>query len=258
MVNTTKKLLTIKNLYVRLRGKKEPILRGVNLKIGRRDVHAFMGPNGSGKSTLAYAIMGYPKYEVSSGSIHFDGIDIVNMPVDKRAKLGIFLGFQYPYDIEGVPLRDLLRQSYNALYRDTDKQLSVEDFSTLLEEKCALLEISPDFLDRSINVGFSGGEKKRAEVLQLAVLQPKFAILDEIDSGLDIDALQVVCRGIEKIRQDNPEIALLIITHYPRILQFQIPDVVSIMDEGRIVRSGGSELAAEIERNGYSASKGIT
>ena len=253
-MNKETALLTIKDLQVSIDDKE--ILTGINLVLHKGEVHAIMGPNGSGKSTLAYTLMGHPKYIITVGSIELNGDDVTHMPVDKRAQAGLFLGFQYPFEIEGVTLRDFLRQSYNALYGGTEKQLGLKDFRALLEDKMKLLNVAPEFIDRSVNVGFSGGEKKRAEVLQLAVLQPKLAILDEIDSGLDIDALRIVCEGIERVRYDNPEMSLLVITHYQRILKYLEPDVVHVMQAGKIVRSGTKELAHELERVGYEGDLG--
>ncbi len=241
--------LKISNFNVSIDSKK--ILNGIDLTINPGEVHAVMGPNGSGKSTLAYALMGHPAYAVTSGTAVLDDKNVVELPFDGRAKSGLFLAFQYPHEVEGVPLRDFLRQSYNALYGGTDKQLGMKDFRALLDEKAALLGVKPDFVERSVNVGFSGGEKKRAEVLQLAVLQPKMAILDEIDSGLDIDALRMVCEGIAKVRADNPEMSLLVITHYQRILKYLKPDFVHVMQDGLITQSGDRHLAKQLEEQGY-------
>ena len=242
-------MLSIHNLHVRTQDK--DILKGVNLQLNAGQVHTIMGPNGSGKITLASTLMGHPAYEVTGGSVTFMGQDILALSPDKRAKLGMFLAFQYPLEIEGVPFIDFLRQSYNALHGGTDKQLGLKGFRALVQEKCELLGMNPDMLERSTNVGFSGGEKKRAEVLQLAILQPKLVILDEIDSGLDIDALKSVCTGLKKIKADHSDMTLLIITHYQRILNYLTPDVVHIMQDGVITKTGGSELALQVEAEGY-------
>lgn len=242
-------LLQTTNLHVAVDS--TPIVKGINLAISQGEIHAIMGPNGSGKSTLAYTLMGHPRYTVTEGSVTFDGQDLLSMSVDERARAGIFLAFQYPYEIEGVPLKDFLRQAYNAIYAGTDKQIGLKAFRALLEEKMALLNIQPEFVERHLNVGFSGGEKKRAEMLQLAVLAPKLAILDEIDSGLDIDALRIVCEGLKAVKKDNPAMAILMITHYRRILDHVEPDFVHIVQDGVVARSGTAALASEIEAAGY-------
>lgn len=242
-----KKLLSIKNLYVSINDKK--VLNGINLDIASGQIHAIMGPNGSGKSSLALTLMGHPKYKIQKGQVLFEGKDITNLPVDQRAKMGMFLSLQHPYEIEGVTLRDFLRQSYNAIY--DDKHLSTKEFNELLNKKMQDLKIKESFVSRYLNVGFSGGEKKLAETLQIAVLNPSFIILDEIDSGLDIDALQNVCKCINKLKELNPQMSILVITHYQRILKFLIPDFVHVMQNGKIVKFGSKELATEIERCGY-------
>jgi Fe-S cluster assembly ATP-binding protein len=242
-------LLSIKNLKVSV--EKKIILDDISLDIFQGQIHAIMGPNGSGKSTLANTLMGHPKYKIESGKIIFAGEDVSEFSADKRARLGLFLAMQNPYEIEGVVFKDFLRQSYNAIYKGTDKELDLKGFKKLLTEKMELLKIKPEFVERFLNVGFSGGEKKRAEVLQLAVLQPKLAILDEIDSGLDVDALKIVCDGLNQIKTDSKEISFLIITHYPRILHYLNPDFVHVMQHGNIVKSGDIKVAQEIEKNGY-------
>jgi Fe-S cluster assembly ATP-binding protein len=244
-----KKLVQIQNLHVNVQG--ADVLKGVNLEIEVGQVCALLGPNGSGKSSLAFTIMGHPKYKVSSGSIYFDGKNLFELSVDQRAKAGIFLAVQHPYEIEGVTLKDFLRQAYNALYVGTEKELTAKEFQELLHSKMNILQIKPEFVERFINVGFSGGEKKRAEVLQMAVLQPKFIILDEIDSGLDVDALKVVCNKINVIRRESPDTTLLMITHYPRVLEYLVSDVVHVIRDGKIIRSGNMQIVREIETKGY-------
>jgi len=244
-----KNLLDIKNLYVSVNDK--TILNGINLNILSGQIHAIMGPNGSGKSTLANTIMGNPKYKVDKGKILFNGQDITNMPVDKRAKLGIFLSMQNPYEIVGVTLKSFLHQSYNAIYKGIPKELNFDEFEQLLSEKIKLLALKSGFVNRDINFGFSGGEKKLSEVLQLAILQPKLVILDEIDSGLDIDALKIVCEALNKIKKDSKDTTFLIITHYPRILNYLQPDVINLIKDGKIIKSGNRELIKEIETSGY-------
>ncbi len=241
--------LNVSNLSVTI--EKKQVLDGVNLTVQQGNVHAIMGPNGSGKSSFALSLMGHPRYQVTSGTVNFMGNDIQGLSPDKRAQLGIFLGMQNPYEIEGVPYKDFLRQAYNALYDGTEKQLRIRDFHKMLLSRLALLSIDESFINRSLNIGFSGGEKKRAEMLQLAVLQPKLAILDEIDSGLDVDALKVVCNSLTTIRQENPAMSVILITHYPRILQYIEPDVVHVMQQGRIVKSGSLDLAREVEVSGF-------
>lgn len=243
------KLLNVKNLQVSVDDKK--IIKDINLTIGHGQIHAIMGPNGSGKSTFSYTLMGHPKYNVKKGQIIFDGQNISALSVDKRAKLGLFLAFQYPYEIEGLSLKSFLRQSYNSLYKGTEKELDFDQFEEYLTKIANSLNVKLEFLQRSLNFGFSGGEKKKAEVLQLAILQPKLAILDEIDSGLDVDALHIVCDVIKKVKSINPDMSLLIITHYPRILNFLEPDFVHILKNGRIIESGDKNLAILIENKGY-------
>lgn len=242
-------LVNIENLKVAV-GEKD-VLKGVNLTVNPGEVHALMGPNGSGKSTLTYALMGHPRYTITAGSVTFDGKDLLAMPVNERAKAGVFLAFQYPYEIEGVPFKDFIRQSYNAMHAGTDRQLGLKAFKQLLESKMELLKIKPEFVERAVNVGFSGGEKKRAEMLQLAVLQPRLVILDEIDSGLDVDALKTVCECLNTIKQDNPDMALIVVTHYQRILKYISPDFVHILENGTITLSGDKHLAERIELTGY-------
>ncbi len=244
-----KKILEIKDLIVSIDNKH--VLNGVNLNITPGEIHAIMGPNGSGKSSLAYTLAGRPGYNIVSGKILLDGQELNNLSVDVRAKKGLFLSFQAPYEIEGLTLKKFLRESYNALYNKTDKALSFDGFNKYLQEKIELLNIDSKFLDRSLNVGFSGGEKKKTEVLQLAVLQPRFVILDELDSGLDVDALCTVCAGINKIKKNNPDMTIIVITHYSNILKFLEPDFVHVFKNGKIVLSGNKYLAHKIEQEGY-------
>ena len=244
--------LEIKELHVNVEGKE--ILKGIDLKVKSGEIHALMGPNGSGKSTLAHVLMGHPKYKVTSGKITFNGTDILALSPDKRAKLGLFLGFQYPAEISGVSLTNFLRTAHNSLYKKEDGDvgqavLSIFDFKKQIKEELKKLNFDEIFADRYLNEGFSGGEKKRTEILQLAVLKPKLAILDETDSGLDIDALKIVSEGINKIF--NEEMGILLITHYNRILNYIKPHFVHVMMDGKIVASGGEELADKLEEKGY-------
>ncbi len=242
--------LEIRNLHANVEG--SPILKGVNLTIKQGETHALMGPNGSGKSTLANVLMGNPAYEVTGGQIIFDGVDILDLEPDVRSRLGLFLAFQYPVAIPGVTLANFLRSAINARRRDQnpdDKGISIPEFRRLLVDKMQYLEISQDFAGRYLNDGFSGGEKKRAEILQMAVLQPKIAVLDETDSGLDIDALRIVASGVNRLV--GPSLGVLVITHYKRILDYIQPQHVHILMDGRIVESGGPELTDVLETSGY-------
>ena len=242
-------LFVIEDLHVSTAGENPvEILRGVDLTIGSGEVHALMGPNGSGKSTLASTLLGSPDYEVTSGRILFRGDDVTSWPTDVRAKSGMFLAFQYPQEIQGVSVLNFLRQAWSAR-RGID--LSMLELRLSIMEWMERLEMDPSFADRYLNEGFSGGEKKRNEVFQMAVLEPKLAILDETDSGLDIDALQTVAAGVNRLR--SPERGMLVITHYQRLLNYIVPDVVHVMIDGRIVRSGDKELALELENRGYAA-----
>lgn len=238
--------LEIKGLHVEIDGKE--ILKGVDLTINTNEVHVIMGPNGTGKSTLAQAIMGHPKYEVTAGTITLDGEDVLEMEVDERARAGIFLGMQYPSEITGVTNADFLRSSMNAK-RDEGDEVPLMGFIRELDAKMGSLEMDEDMATRYLNEGFSGGEKKRNEILQLMMLKPKFAILDEIDSGLDIDALRIVSKGINEMRGE--EFGCLIITHYQRLLDYVTPDHVHVMVQGKVVKSGGAELAEKLEDQGY-------
>lgn len=238
--------LEIKDLHVEIDGKE--ILKGVTLKINTNEVHAIMGPNGTGKSTLAAAIMGHPKYEVTSGSVTIDGEDVLEMEVDERAKAGLFLAMQYPSEITGVTNADFLRSGINARREEGD-EISLMKFIRELDSKMEFLDMDEDMATRYLNEGFSGGEKKRNEILQLMMLKPKFAILDEIDSGLDIDALKIVSKGINEMRGEG--FGCLMITHYQRLLNYITPDQVHIIMQGKIVKSGGPELAQRLEAEGY-------
>lgn len=243
-------VLEIRNLHVSVEQK--PILRGVNLTITQGEVHALMGPNGSGKSTLANVLLGNPAYEVTEGQIIFDGEDLLEMEADERSRAGLFLAFQYPVSIPGVTLANFLRLAINSRLKAVDpesKGISISDFRKLMRAKMDYLQMDHSFAGRYLNEGFSGGEKKRAEVLQMAVLEPKIAILDETDSGLDIDALRIVSEGINKLR--GPQMGALVITHYQRILNYIQPDYVHVMFNGQIVESGGADLALKLEETGY-------
>jgi Fe-S cluster assembly ATP-binding protein len=240
--------LKIIDLYASVDGKE--ILKGIDLTIKAGETHALMGPNGSGKSTLANVLMGHPKYEVTKGRILIDGTDIVGLPADKRAKLGLFLSFQYPLEIPGVTVESFLRTAYNTI---NGTKIDVVQFNKLLKERMNSLNIDPHFSRRYLNEGFSGGEKKRMEILQMSVLDPKIMVLDETDSGLDVDALKVVSEGIGRMRDDNH--GFLIITHFNRILKLVEPDHVHIIVQGRIVKSGGKDLAHEVESRGYEEHK---
>lgn len=239
-------ILEIKDLHVRIEDKE--ILKGVTLTINTNEIHAIMGPNGTGKSTLASAIMGHPKYEVTSGSITIDGEDVLAMEVDERARAGLFLAMQYPSEITGVTNADFLRSGVNARREEGD-EISLMKFIREMDSKMEVLEMDEDMATRYLNEGFSGGEKKRNEILQLMMLKPKFAVLDEIDSGLDIDALKIVSNGINQMRGEG--FGCLIITHYQRLLDYIEPDKVHIIMQGRIVKTGGSELAKKLEVEGY-------
>ena len=237
------------------------ILQGIDLAVGKGEVHAIMGPNGSGKTTLAYALMGHPAYVVTGGQVHFKGVDILALSPDKRARMGIFLAFQYPTAIPGLSVASFLRTALNARRQGVDKNpdidptdpirggISMGDFRRLMREKMALLKMDDAVAARYVNDGFSGGEKKRLEMLQMAILQPEMAILDETDSGLDIDALRIVAEGVNA--QLNPEMGVLLITHYQRLLNYIKPDVVHVLARGRIIATGGRELALRLEEEGY-------
>jgi Fe-S cluster assembly ATP-binding protein len=226
------------------------ILKGITLTVNAGEVHAVMGPNGSGKSTLAQVLAGHPAYEVTSGSVTYMGRDLLDMEPEERAQAGVFLAFQYPVEIAGVSNAYFLRAAYNEIRKaNGQEELDPMDFLDVLEEKLKLVEWGPEIMSRAVNSGFSGGEKKRNEILQMAVLEPRLAILDETDSGLDIDALRIVAGGVNKLR--HPERAIVVVTHYQRLLNYIVPDRVHVLAGGRIVRSGGKELALELEARGY-------
>ena len=243
-------VLEIRNLHVSVEDK--PILKGVNLTVQQGEVHALMGPNGTGKSTLAYTLMGHPGYTVTAGQVIFKGVDVLELEPDERSRLGIFLAFQYPVAIPGVSVANFLRTAINARRKAAtpgDKGISIPEFRKLLKAKMDLLQMNHDFAGRYLNEGFSGGEKKRAEILQMATLEPQIAILDETDSGLDIDALRIVASGVNTLA--GPDLGVLVITHYQRILNYIKPQFVHVMHQGRIVETGGADLALHLEEHGY-------
>jgi len=243
-------MLEIKNLQVKLEDEDKQILKGVNLKVGAGEVHAIMGPNGSGKSTLSYVLSGREGYEVTGGEATLDGEDLLDLEPEERAALGLFLAFQYPVEIPGVGNMTFLRTALNAQRKAKgQEEMSAADFLKMIREKAKALKIDADMLKRPVNVGFSGGEKKRNEILQMAVLEPKMCILDETDSGLDVDAMKLVSEGVNALRTEGR--GFLVITHYQRLLDHIKPDVVHIMSNGKIVKTGGPELALEVETNGY-------
>jgi Fe-S cluster assembly ATP-binding protein len=243
-------MLEIKNLHVKLEDEDRTILNGLTLSVKPGEVHAIMGPNGSGKSTLSYVLTGREGYEVTQGSVTYKGEDLLAMEPDERAAKGVFLAFQYPIEIPGVATMQFLKVALNAQRKARgQKELMTPEFMKLVKERSARLGIGQDMLKRPVNVGFSGGEKKRAEILQMAVLEPTLCILDETDSGLDIDALKVVADGVNGLR--SPDRAMIVITHYQRLLDYIVPDFVHVLSQGRIVKSGGKELALELEAKGY-------
>jgi Fe-S cluster assembly ATP-binding protein len=237
-------MLKIEDLYAEIDG--QEIVKGLDLEVGKGEIHAIMGPNGSGKSTLANVLMGHPRYEVTGGSITFQSEDVFELEPDERAKLGMFLAFQYPSEVPGVSVANFLRTAVNSV---REEELNPMEMYRLLQEKMSIMQMDPKFAERYLNEGFSGGEKKRNEILQMLMLDPKLAIMDETDSGLDIDALQVVAKGVNEIR--GPEFSAIVITHYSRILRYITPDHVHVMLDGRIVTSGGKELANQLEEKGY-------
>jgi Fe-S cluster assembly ATP-binding protein len=241
-------MLDIKNLQVRAEGKE--ILKGINLHVDAGQVHAIMGPNGSGKSTLARAISGHPEYEVTGGEVLYDGKDLLDMDPDERAREGVFMAFQYPVEIAGVNNAYFLKAAVNAKRKHQGlPEYDAMEFMQLIKEKSKLLDIDQSMLNRAVNEGFSGGEKKRNEIFQMALLEPRLAILDETDSGLDIDALKIVAKGVNAMR--SPDRAVIVVTHYQRLLDYIVPDFVHVLSAGKIVKSGGKELALELERKGY-------
>jgi Fe-S cluster assembly ATP-binding protein len=241
-------LLEIKNLHASVAGKE--ILRGIDLTVGTGELHAIMGPNGSGKSTLAQVLAGRDLYEVTGGQVLYDGKDLLSMPPEQRAQEGIFMAFQYPVEIPGVSNMYFLKAALNTIRKSRGlEELDAMDFLTMVKEKLALVEMDPAFLNRPVNAGFSGGEKKRNEIFQMAVLEPRLAILDETDSGLDIDALKIVANGVNGLR--TPDRAMIVVTHYQRLLNYVVPDYVHVLADGRIVKSGDKNLALELEQTGY-------
>jgi Fe-S cluster assembly ATP-binding protein len=246
-------MLKIENLEARVEEKE--ILKGLNLEVKPGEVHAIMGPNGSGKSTLAYMLAGRDGYDVTGGSVSYDGEDLLEMEPEERAAAGVFLAFQYPVEIPGVANMYFLRTALNSIRRERgEEEIDAASFLKMVREKAKVVGVKPELLKRAVNFGFSGGEKKRNEILQMAVLEPKLAILDETDSGLDIDALRTVADGVNQLR--SPDRAMVVITHYQRLLDYIVPDIVHIMLDGRIVRSGGKELALELEKSGYATFEG--
>ena len=241
-------LLKITNLHAEIAEDGTEILKGLDLELHAGEIHAIMGPNGSGKSTLSKVISGHPAYEVTDGDILFKGESVLDMEPDERARAGIFLAFQYPVEIPGVSVANFMRTALNA---KRGEEVDIFDFQDELEGRMGMLEMDPAFAMRSVNDGFSGGEKKRNEILQLAMLEPQLAVMDETDSGLDIDALKIVTSGINKIKDERKDMCVLLITHYQRMLNYITPDRVHVMVEGRIIRSGGPELALELEERGY-------
>ncbi len=241
-------MLQVKNLQAQAEGKE--ILRGINLEVSAGEVHAIMGPNGSGKSTLARVLAGHPEYEVTGGTVLFEGRDLLEMEPDERAREGVFMAFQYPVEIAGVNNAYFLKAALNAKRKHHGQQeLDAVEFMALIRERAKALDIEQGMLNRAVNEGFSGGEKKRNEIFQMALLEPKLAILDETDSGLDIDALKIVSRGVNALRR--PDRATIVVTHYQRLLNYIVPDYVHVLSAGRIVKSGGKELALELEQKGY-------
>jgi Fe-S cluster assembly ATP-binding protein len=246
-------LLAVKSIYVSVLDK--PVLHDINIIVEAGAIHAIMGPNGSGKSSLAHVLMGHPHYAITEGSVLLDGCDIMTMSVHERARNGLFLSFQHPCEIPGVSISSFLKEAYSAVI---GAHISVADFQKLLISRCEQLSIDTTFITRGLNEGFSGGEKKRFELLQLLLLRPKVAILDEIDSGLDIDSLKIVAQGIDFARKENPSMSILLITHYQRILNYIVPDYVHVLCDGRIVSSGDAHIAQLLEQKGYDGFKNVS
>ena len=245
-------ILKIHGLEAKVADEDIGILNGVDLDIHKGKIHAIMGPNGSGKSTLAKVLAGHPGYEVTSGSVEFRGEDLLDLEADERSRAGVFLAFQYPVEIPGVSIANFLRTAMQA-HAAEGEEVDIFDFADELTERMEMLEMDVTFAERHVNDGFSGGEKKRNEILQMAMLKPKLAVMDETDSGLDIDALKIVANGVNKLAEEDPEMSILLITHYQRLLDDIKPDFVHVMVDGRIVRSGGPEIALELEAEGYAA-----
>ena len=241
-------MLTVKNLHASIDG--TPILKGIDLEVNKGEIHAVMGPNGSGKSTLAQVLAGHEAYEVTEGNVTYEGNDLLELAAEERAREGVFLAFQYPVEIPGVNSAYFLRNGLNEIRKHRgEEEMDAIDFLSLIKEKLELVEMDESFLKRSVNEGFSGGEKKRHEILQLAVMEPKLAVMDETDSGLDIDAVRIVANGINKLH--TPDKSVILVTHYQRLLNYIVPDVVHVLMDGRIVKTGGKELALELEEKGY-------
>jgi Fe-S cluster assembly ATP-binding protein len=241
-------VLEIKNLHAGIDGNE--ILKGINLTVKEGEIHAIMGPNGSGKSTLAKVLAGHPAYQVTRGEVFYEGKNLLEMPPDQRAREGVFMAFQYPIEVPGVSNAQFLRLAYNEKRKHLgEEELDPLEFKDLLKERAKVVEMDASFMTRSVNEGFSGGEKKRNEILQMAVLQPKLAVLDETDSGLDIDALRIVAGGVNQLH--NPDNAVILVTHYQRLLNYIVPDYVHVLSNGQIVKEGGKELALELEQKGY-------
>jgi Fe-S cluster assembly ATP-binding protein len=245
-------ILRIEGLEAKVAEEDLPILKGLDLNIGKGEIHAIMGPNGSGKSTLAKVLAGHPGYEATGGSVTFRGEDLLTLETDERSQAGVFLAFQYPVEIPGVSIANFLRTAVQA-HQPEGEELDIFDFSDILTERMEMLEMDVSFAERHVNDGFSGGEKKRNEILQMAMLKPKLAVMDETDSGLDIDALKIVSNGVNKLVEEDPEMSILLITHYQRLLDYIKPDFVHVMVDGRIVQSGGADVALELEADGYRA-----
>jgi Fe-S cluster assembly ATP-binding protein len=256
MLNGKPSNLEIRDLRVQIEGEDKEILKGINLTVEAGKIHAIMGPNGSGKSTLAYTLAGHPRYEVLDGEVIYNGENVLEMEPDERSKAGLFLAFQYPVAVAGVTVANFLRAAINAHRAEEGKDpretaMPIAEFRRMLNERMKLLDMAPEFARRYLNEGFSGGEKKRLEILQMAMLQPSMAIMDETDSGLDIDALKIVANGVNAIKEQNPDMGVLVITHYQRLLNYIKPDFVHVLMDGQIVREGGPELALELEEKGY-------